>query len=86
MSEVKLEWIESADFHGIWLEMLDERNPRTIRVYDEGCYWRGEIQNHFMSRGKWECVAADADEAKAAVIAELLGRNESERIALESLK
>ena len=81
MSELKWETWGPNQF---WLETLDENNPRTIRVVqqDDGI-WVGDIQNHYMSRGVWTSIGTkDPDSAKAAVITELLRRNDEERKAL----
>jgi len=84
MPEVKWEAVDRSQF---WLETLDENNPRTIRVVQDDGIWIGEIQNHYMSRGVWTSISTkDPDSAKAAVITELLRRNDEERRALGGLK
>jgi len=76
MPEVKLEWHDLTRVSHLTGIVLSGSCPMISNLTGEG--WRSP---NFTTGPH-----LDRDSAKAAVIAELLGRNESERIALESLK
>ena len=86
MPEVKLEWVESEVAGGKNF-LIGEATPgswthpkATAFITGMGNVWV------FYLHGVYYGYRADPDSAKAAVKAELLRRNESERVALEGLK